>query len=65
LSAILLIGYLYGITRGRRLVEELGTHLAGRWFTGLSFDQKVPHHSTFSKEPARTISGVEAVRAMV
>ena len=24
-------------------------HLAWRWFTGLSFDQEVPHHSTFSK----------------
>ena len=23
-------------------------HLAWRWFTGLSFDQEVPHHSTFS-----------------
>ena len=24
-------------------------HLAYHWFTGLSFDQDVPHHSTFSK----------------
>ena len=24
-------------------------HLAWRWFTGLSFDQEIPHHSTFSK----------------
>jgi len=24
-------------------------HLAGRWFTGLGFDQEIPHHSTFSK----------------
>ena len=23
-------------------------HLAYRWFTGLGFDQEVPHHSTFS-----------------
>src|SRR5256884_3769280 len=23
--------------------------LAWRWFTGLSFDQEIPHHSTFSK----------------
>jgi len=30
-------------------VEELRTHLAWRWFTGLSFDQAIPHHSTFSK----------------
>jgi hypothetical protein len=34
LLRILLIGYLYGITS---------------WFTGLSFDQEIPPHSTFSK----------------
>ena len=49
LLRILLIGYLYGITSERRLVEELRMHLAWRWFTGLSFDQQIPHHSTFSK----------------
>jgi Transposase domain (DUF772)/Transposase DDE domain len=31
------------------LVEELRMHLAWRWFTGLGFDQEIPHHSTFSK----------------
>src|ERR1700689_3336951 len=45
----LLIGYLYGITSERKLVEELRMHLAWRWFTGLGFDQEIPHHSTFSK----------------
>ena len=49
LLRILLIGYLYGISSERRLVEELRMHLAWRWFTGLGFDQEVPHHSTFSK----------------
>jgi transposase len=49
LLRILLIGYLYGITSERKLVEELGMHLAWRWFTGLGFDQSIPHHSTFSK----------------
>src|SRR5215467_9485396 len=49
LLRILLIGYLYGITSERKLVEELRMHLAWRWFTGLSFDQEIPHHSTFSK----------------
>jgi transposase len=49
LLRILLIGYLYGITSERKLVEELGMHLAWRWFTGLGFDQPIPHHSTFSK----------------
>jgi transposase len=49
LLRILLIGYLYGITSERRLVEDVGMHLAYRWFTGVGFDQEVPHHATFSK----------------
>jgi transposase len=50
LLRILLIGYLYGITSERKLIEELRMHLAWRWFTGLGFDQEIPHHSTFSKK---------------
>jgi transposase len=49
LLRILLLGYLYGITSECKLVEELRMHLAWRWFTGLGFDQEIPHHSTFSK----------------
>jgi transposase len=49
LLRILLIGYLYGITSERKLVEALRMHLAWRWSTGLGFDQEIPHHSTFSK----------------
>src|SRR6202161_4078921 len=39
LLRILLIGYLYGITSARKLVEDLRMHLAWGWFTGLGFDQ--------------------------
>jgi hypothetical protein len=39
LLRILLIGYLYGITSERKLVEELRMHLAWRWFTGLGFER--------------------------
>jgi transposase len=49
LMRMLLVGYLYGVTSERKLVEELRMHLAWRWFTGLGFDQEIPHHSTFSK----------------
>ena len=49
LLRILLLGYLYGITSERKLLEELRMHLAWRWFTGLGFDEEIPHHSTFSK----------------
>ena len=44
LLRILLIGYLYGISSERKLVEELRMHLAWRWFTGLGLDQEIPHH---------------------
>ncbi|MGO9368750.1 MAG: transposase [Terriglobales bacterium] len=40
LLRMLLIGYLYGVTSERKLVEELRMHLAWRWFTGLGFDQE-------------------------
>jgi transposase len=49
LLRILLVGYLYGVSSERKLVEELRMHRAWRWFTGLGFDQEIPHHSTFSK----------------
>ena len=49
LLRILLLGYLYGMTSERKLVDELRMHVAWRWFTGLVFDQEIPHHSTFSK----------------
>jgi transposase len=41
---IVLIGYLYGISSERKLVEELRMHLAWRRFTGLGFDQRIPPH---------------------
>jgi transposase len=49
LLRMLLVGYLYGVTSERKLVEELRMHLAWRWFTGQGFDEEIPHHSTFSK----------------
>src|ERR1700746_2728889 len=42
LLRILLIGYLYGISSERKLVDELRMHLAWRWFTGLRFDEEIP-----------------------
>src|SRR5215470_1406417 len=49
LLRMLLVGYLYGITSERRLLEEVRMHLAYRWFTRLGFAQEIPDHSTFSK----------------
>jgi transposase len=38
LLRLLLVGYLYGITSERRLMDEVWMHLAYRWSTGLGFD---------------------------
>jgi len=46
---MILVGYLFGITSERRLCDEVGMHLGYRWFVGLALDEKVPDHSTFSK----------------
>ena len=63
LLRILLIGYLYGVTSERKLVEELRMHLAWRWFTGLGFRPGDSASLHVLEESARTIPGVEAVRA--
>ena len=65
LLRILLIGYLYGITSERKLVEELRMHLAWRWFTGSGVRSGDPASFDVLQEPARAVSGVEAVRAVV
>ena len=49
LLRLLLVGYLYGITSERRLIEEVRMHLAYRWFSRLGFEREIPDHSTFSK----------------
>src|SRR6266852_4400487 len=49
LLRLLLVGYLYGMTSERRLLEEVKMHLAYRWFTRLNFGEEIPDHSTFSK----------------
>ena len=49
LIRMMLIGYLFGITSERRLCQEVHLNLAYRWFCGLSLEDKVADHSTFSK----------------
>ena len=41
LLRLLMVGYLYGITSERRLMEEVRMHLGYRWFSRLSFDQEI------------------------
>jgi transposase len=46
---MLLIGYCFGIRSERRLCEEIHLNLAYRWFCHFQLEDKVPDHSTFSK----------------
>jgi len=57
LLRLLLVGYLYGITSERRLLDEVRMHLAYRWFTRLGFDQALPDHSSNTRLPAALTSG--------
>jgi transposase len=49
LIRMLIIGYCYGIRSERRLCEEVEDRLTFRWFCRLDIDDRVPDHSTFSK----------------
>jgi len=46
---MLIIGYCFGIRSERRLCEEVHLNLAYRWFCQLGLEDKIPNHSTFSK----------------
>jgi transposase len=46
---MLIAGYCMGIRSERRLCEEVHLNLAYRWFCRVGLDDKVPDHSTFSK----------------
>lgn len=49
LIRILLIGYFYGITSERELMEEIRVNLAFREFIGYDLHEEIPDHSTLSK----------------
>lgn len=53
LLRIVLIGYLYGISSERKLIDELRMHLPWRWFTGLGFDQETVHETFQCVETCR------------
>jgi transposase len=64
LIRMMLIGYLHGITSERRLCQEVHFNLAYRWFCGLSLEDKVPHHSTFSKNRDGRFAGTPLFREL-
>jgi transposase len=59
---MLLIGYCCGIRSERQLCYEVTMNLAYRWFCKLSITDKVPDHSTFSKNRHGRFREAEAFR---
>ena len=59
---MLLIGYCCGIRSERQLCYEVTMNLAYRWFCRLSITDKVPDHSTFSKNRHGRFREAEAFR---
>jgi IS5 family transposase len=59
---MLLIGYCCGIRSERQLCYEVTMNLAYRWFCHLSITDKVPDHSTFSKNRHGRFREAEAFR---
>jgi TolB-like protein/transposase len=53
----LLLQILYTIRSERLLIEQLDYDLLFRWFVGLSMDDEVWNHSTFSKNRDRLLEG--------
>ncbi|MGS4967057.1 transposase, partial [Marivita sp. LZ-15-2] len=49
LIRMLLVGYCFGIRSERRLCEEVHLNLAYRWFCRLDLTDRIPDHSSFSK----------------
>ena len=49
LIRMLVVGYCFGIRSERQLCGEVHLNLAYRWFCRLGLEDKIPDHSTFSK----------------
>lgn len=61
---MLVIGYCYGIRSERRICEEVSTNLAYRWFCRLGLKDKVPDHSSFSKNRHGRFRNSDAFREL-
>ena len=59
---MLVVGYCFGIRSERRLCDEVHLNLAYRWFCRLGLEDKVPDHSTFSKNRHGRFRQSEAFR---
>ena len=57
LIKIVMIQYLFGIPSMRQTIAEIEVNIAYRWFIGYSFNEEIPHFSTFSKNYERRFVG--------
>jgi len=64
LIRMLLVGYCFGIRSERRLCEEVHLNLAYRWFCRLGLTDRMPDHSTFSKNRHGRFRESELLRAL-
>ena len=53
LFKLMMINIIFGIHSMRKTCAETQVNIAYRWFLGLSFEDKVPDHSTFSQNYIR------------
>ncbi|MGM0134322.1 transposase [Enterococcus sp. AZ166] len=53
LIKLVFIQYLFGIRSMRQTIKYVETNVAYRWFLGYSFDDPIPHFSTFGKNYVR------------
>ena len=60
----LIMGYCLGIRPDRRLCEVVHLNLAYRWFCRVDLSDRVPDHSTFSKNCHGRFRGGDLVRHM-
>jgi transposase len=60
----LLIAFLYGIGSERRLEFELKYNALYRWFIGVSFDERVPDHSTISQLRRRKLKEADLFKKL-
>ena len=53
LIKLVFIQYLFGIRSMRQTIKDVETNVAYRWFLGYSFEDPIPHFSTFGKNYVR------------
>ena len=59
LIKIVLIQYMFGIRSMRQTIEEIKVNAAYRWFLGMTWQDSVPHFTTFGKNYSRRFVGTD------